>query len=38
VHRTVEDHGGTVTVDSSVGGGTTFTLTFPADEGRAHRP
>jgi signal transduction histidine kinase len=38
VHRTVEDHGGAVTVDSSVGGGTTFTLTFPADEGRAHRP
>ena len=38
VHRTVEDHGGTVTVESSVGGGTTFTLTFPADEGRAHRP
>jgi two-component system NtrC family sensor kinase len=38
VHRTVEDHGGAVTVDSSVGGGTTFTLTFPADEGRVHRP
>jgi two-component system, NtrC family, sensor kinase len=38
VHRTVEDHGGAVTVESSVGGGTTFTLTFPADEGRAHRP
>ena len=38
VHRTVEDHGGAITVDSSVGGGTTFTLTFPADEGRAHRP
>jgi two-component system, NtrC family, sensor kinase len=38
VHRTVEDHGGAITVESSVGGGTTFTLTFPADEGRAHRP
>ncbi len=38
VHRTVEDHGGAITVDSNVGGGTTFTLTFPADEGRAHRP
>jgi two-component system, NtrC family, sensor kinase len=38
VHRTVEDHGGTVTVESSVGGGTTFVVTFPADEGRAHRP
>jgi two-component system NtrC family sensor kinase len=38
VHRTVEDHGGTITVESSVGGGTTFVLTFPADEGRAHRP
>ncbi len=38
VHRTIEDHGGTIKVDSSVGGGTTFLITFPADEGRAHRP
>jgi two-component system NtrC family sensor kinase len=38
VHRTVEDHGGAVKVESSVGGGTTFVLTFPADAGRAHRP
>jgi signal transduction histidine kinase len=38
VHRTVEDHGGTIKVESSVGGGTTFVLSFPADAGRAHRP
>ncbi len=38
VHRTVEDHGGAVKVESSVGGGTTFVLTVPADAGRAHRP
>jgi signal transduction histidine kinase len=37
VHRTVEDHGGTIKVESRVGGGTTFVLCFPADEGRTHR-
>jgi signal transduction histidine kinase len=38
VHRTIEDHGGTIKAESALGGGTTFVLTFPADQGRAHRP
>ena len=38
VHRIVEDNGGTIQVESVVGSGTKFTLTFPADAGRAHRP
>ncbi len=38
VHRIVEDNGGTIQVESVVGAGTKFTLTFPADAGRAHRP
>jgi signal transduction histidine kinase len=38
VHRTVEDHGGTIKAESNVGGGTAFVLSFPADEGRTHRP
>jgi two-component system, NtrC family, sensor kinase len=37
VHRTIEDHGGTIKVESTVGVGTTFVLSFPADEGRSHR-
>jgi len=37
VHRIVEDNGGTIHVESTPGTGTKFTLTFPADAGRAHR-
>jgi len=37
VHRIVEDNGGTIHVESTPGAGTKFTLTFPADAGRAHR-
>jgi len=36
VHKTVEDHGGSIRADSAVGKGSTFTMTFPADRGRAH--
>jgi two-component system NtrC family sensor kinase len=36
VHKTVEDHGGSIRADSTVGKGSTFTMTFPADGGRAH--
>jgi signal transduction histidine kinase len=38
VHRIVEDNGGTIQAESALGAGTKFTLTFPADTGRAHRP
>jgi signal transduction histidine kinase len=38
VHRIVEDNGGTIQAESTLGAGTKFTLTFPADTGRAHRP
>ena len=37
VHRIVEDNGGTIQVESTVGAGTKFLLTFPADAGRAYR-
>jgi signal transduction histidine kinase len=37
VHRIVEDNGGTIQVESTVGAGTKFLLTFPADAGRAFR-
>jgi signal transduction histidine kinase len=37
VHRIVEDNGGTIQADSTLGAGTRFTLTFPADTGRTHR-
>jgi two-component system sensor histidine kinase HydH len=36
VHKTIEDHGGTIRVESEVGRGTTFWMTFPADRGSAH--
>lgn len=35
VHKTIEDHGGSIRAESTVGKGTTFTMTFPADGGRA---
>src|SRR6478735_8998789 len=37
VHRIVEDNGGTIQAESTPGAGTKFTLTFPADAGKAHR-
>jgi two-component system NtrC family sensor kinase len=37
VHKTVEDHGGAVQVQSEIGRGTTFEMTFPVDTGRALR-
>ena len=36
VHKTIEDHGGSIRAESTVGKGTTFSMTFPADGGRAH--
>ena len=33
VHKIVEDHGGSIRVESQVGQGTTFWLTFPIAEG-----
>jgi signal transduction histidine kinase len=33
VHKIVEDHGGNIRVESQVGQGTTFWLTFPIAEG-----
>jgi two-component system NtrC family sensor kinase len=35
VHKTIEDHGGTIQVQSEVGKGTTFLMTFPAAVERA---
>jgi two-component system, NtrC family, sensor kinase len=32
VHRLVESYGGSISVESTVGEGTTFTITFPADD------
>jgi signal transduction histidine kinase len=36
VHKIVEDHGGTIKVESAPGQGTTFWLTFPIDMGASH--
>lgn len=36
VHKIVEDHGGTIRVDSELGQGTTFWITFPIDPGSGH--
>jgi signal transduction histidine kinase len=36
VHKIVTDHNGDIKVDSVVGAGATFVMTFPADAGRAH--
>jgi signal transduction histidine kinase len=33
VHKIIEDHGATIRVESEVGQGTTFLLTFPISEG-----
>jgi signal transduction histidine kinase len=33
VHKIVEDHGGSIRVESQLGQGTTFWLTFPIAEG-----
>ena len=38
VHKTVEDHGGAIQVQSEPGKGTTFQMTFPTEPGRAHLP
>jgi two-component system NtrC family sensor kinase len=37
VHRVIEDNGGTIMAESSVGVGTRFVIIFPADTGRVHR-
>jgi signal transduction histidine kinase len=36
VHKIVEEHRGTIAVDSQAGKGATFTMTFPSDSTRAH--
>ncbi len=35
VHKTIEDHGGTIQVQSELGKGTTFTMTFPVSVEKA---
>ena len=36
VHKIIEDHGGNIRVESEVGSGTTFWVTFPIDTGASH--
>jgi signal transduction histidine kinase len=36
VHKTIEEHSGSIRVESELGRGTTFWMTFPADRGGAH--
>ncbi len=36
VHKIIEDHGGTIRVESDVGQGTTFHITLPVDTGASH--
>jgi signal transduction histidine kinase len=35
VHKTIEDHGGAIHVQSEIGKGTSFIMTFPVDPGGA---
>jgi signal transduction histidine kinase len=36
VHKIIEDHGGNIRVESEVGSGATFWVTFPIDTGASH--
>ncbi len=36
VHKAVEDHGGVINVQSEIGRGTTFWMTFPVHDGGTH--
>ncbi len=36
VHKIIEDHGGTIRVESAVSSGTTFWITLPIDLGASH--
>jgi two-component system, NtrC family, sensor kinase len=36
VHKIIEDHGGTIRVESTVGSGTTFWITLPVDQEKSH--